>query len=239
MSTPPARPLAVVLLSGGMDSATCLAQARADGFDVVALSFDYGQRHRFELEAAAAVARRLGAREHRVLRVDLASLGGSALTADVAVPKDRSDAEIGAGIPVTYVPARNTVFLALALAAAEAWDADAIYLGVNALDTSGYPDCRPEFVEAFRRVAALGTRRGVEGRPIGIRAPLEDDTKADVVRRALRLGVPLELTLSCYDPREHEGRALPCGRCDACLLRARGFRAAGVDDPARGTRPSP
>jgi 7-cyano-7-deazaguanine synthase len=215
-----------------MDSATCLAEAQADGFDVHALSVDYGQRHEGELAAARAVARRLGAREHRVLAVDLRSLGGSALTTDAEVPKDRDDAEIGAGIPVTYVPARNTVLLALALATAEALGADAIYVGVNALDTSGYPDCRPEFIDAFRRVADLGTRRGVEGRPIEIRAPLQHETKAGIVLRAVRLGVPLELTLSCYDPVTTSAGPEACGRCDACRLRARGFADAGIPDPA-------
>jgi len=226
------RPLAVVLLSGGLDSATCLAQARADGHEVLALSVDYGQRQRAELDRAATLASALGAREHRVVRVDLASLGGSALTGDVPVPKDRTEDEIGAGIPVTYVPARNTVLLAVALAAAEALDADAVYLGVNAVDTSGYPDCRPAFLDAFRALAAVATRRGVEGRPIRIEAPLLEDDKAGIVRRALALGVPVATTLSCYDPVETAGAWVHCGRCDACRLRARGFREAGVEDPA-------
>jgi 7-cyano-7-deazaguanine synthase len=217
--------------------------ARSEGLAVHALTVDYGQRQRAEIDAARAVAKALGVASHRVLAADLRALGGSALTSDLAVPKDRPLAEIGRGIPVTYVPARNTVLLALGLAAAEALDADAVYVGVNALDSSGYPDCRPEFVEAFRAVARLGTRRGVEGRPIEVRAPLLRDSKADVVRRGSALGVPFALTLSCYDPVVVSGRALHCGRCDACLLRAKGFAEAGVRDPApaaprRGGSPS-
>jgi 7-cyano-7-deazaguanine synthase len=216
-----------------MDSATAAAAVRAEGFEVHALLFDYGQRHRAELAAAARVAAAMGLASATTLRVDLATLGGSALTGDLPVPKDRTAAEIGAGIPVTYVPARNTVFLALGLAAAEARDLDAVVIGVNALDTSGYPDCRPAFLDAFRRVAAEGTRRGAEGRPIEVLAPLADDSKAAIVRRALRLGVPLALTLSCYEPvTRGPGPALHCGRCDACALRARGFAEAGVPDPA-------
>jgi 7-cyano-7-deazaguanine synthase len=223
---------AVVLLSGGLDSATCLAEARAAGLEAHALSVDYGQRQRAELRAATAVARALGARSHRVVAVDLRAVGGSALTADLPVPKDRSDAAIGEGVPVTYVPARNTVLLALGVAAAEAVDADAVWIGVNAVDFSGYPDCRPAFLEAFREVVRVGTRRGVEGRPVAIRAPLLDASKAEIVRRAVALGVPLAETLSCYDPVAAGTGAAHCGRCDACRLRARGFAEAGVADPA-------
>ncbi|MGE0190612.1 MAG: 7-cyano-7-deazaguanine synthase QueC [Planctomycetota bacterium] len=226
---------AVVLLSGGMDSATAAAWARAQGFVLTALSFAYGQRHEAELEAARAVGAALGVDRHRVLEVDLASLGGSALVGDGEVPKDRPAAEIGEGIPATYVPARNTVFLALALAAAEAEGAQAIVLGVNALDYSGYPDCRPGFLAAFEEVARLGTRVGVEGHPVRILAPLLRWTKARIVVEGERLGVPWALTLSCYDPGSRpDGQARPCGRCDACLLRARGFAEAGIEDPGSG-----
>jgi 7-cyano-7-deazaguanine synthase len=227
---------AIVLLSGGLDSATCLAIARRDGFEAHALTVDYGQRHRAELDAAARVARALRAVSHRVVSVDLSALGGSALTDPaVAVPKGRSAAAIGEGIPVTYVPARNTVLLAVATAAAEALSADAVYVGVNAIDYSGYPDCRPAFLDAFRALAAVGTKRGVESRPIEFRAPLLDETKAGIVRLAVSLGVPVGETLSCYDP--HPSRAAgdaprPCGACDACLLRAKGFAEAGIADPA-------
>ena len=227
---------AIVLLSGGLDSATCLAIAREEGFEPHALTVDYGQRHRAELAAAARVAAALRAASHRVVAVDLASLGGSALTdARIAVPKGRAAAAIGEGIPSTYVPARNTVLLAVATAAAEATGADAIYVGVNALDYSGYPDCRPAFLDAFRALAAVGTKRGVEGRPIEFRAPLLALTKADIVRRAVALGVPVGDTLSCYDPapaRAAGDGPRPCGRCDACRLRAKGFAEAGVADPA-------
>ena len=228
-------PGAVVLLSGGLDSATCLALAVRDGFVAHALSVDYGQRQRLELEAARRVARSLGAASHRVVRVDLRLLGGSALTSDdIAVPKDRSLDTIGDGIPVSYVPARNTVLLSIAMAAAEVAEADAIYLGINALDTSGYPDCRPEFLEAFRAVARLGTKRGVEGRPVDLRAPLLRLSKAGIASLAVSLGVPVAETLSCYDPlaaRVPAGPAIHCGRCDACQLRREGFRAAGLADP--------
>ena len=229
-------PRAVVLLSGGLDSATCLAVARRDGFSAHALSVDYGQRHRAELLAARRVASALGAVSHRVVAVDLRALGGSALTSDaIEVPKGRADEEIGRGIPVTYVPARNTVLLAVATAAAESLEADAIYVGINELDSSGYPDCRPEFLDAFREAARLGTRRGVEGRPVEFRAPLLLETKAGIARLALALRVPVELTLSCYDPPPPSGdddvRAVHCGRCDACRLRRRGFQQAGLMDP--------
>jgi len=225
---------AIVLLSGGLDSSTCLAVARRDGYRTVALTVDYGQRHRAELEAARRIAQALSAEAHRVVAVDLRALGGSALTSDaVDVPKGRDDAEIGTGIPVTYVPARNTVLLAVATAAAEAEEADAVYVGVNALDFSGYPDCRPEFLDAFREVARVGTRRGVEGRPIEFRAPLLHLTKAGIARLALETGVPVGLTLSCYDPPSARAGSsvVHCGRCDACRLRRRGFAEAGLADP--------
>ncbi|MEO0579118.1 MAG: 7-cyano-7-deazaguanine synthase QueC [Pseudomonadota bacterium] len=216
----------VVLLSGGLDSATVLAMAQAQGHECFSLSFDYGQRHRVELAAAERVARQLGATEHRTMRIDFAGVGGSALTdASLAVPETPSE-----GIPITYVPARNTVFLSLALAWAEVVDANRIGIGVNAVDYSGYPDCRPEFIAAFEHLATLATKRGVEGAPIKIDAPLVTLSKAEIIRRGTELGVDYSLTLSCYQPDEL-GRA--CGRCDACRLRAEGFRAAGVDDPTR------
>lgn len=220
---------AVVLLSGGLDSATTLAIAVRDGYCCHALSFRYGQRHAVELEAARRVAKSLGAVEHRVLTVPLGELGGSALTDQaVPVPRDRADWEMAQGIPATYVPARNTVFLAFALAFAEVVGAEAIYIGVNAIDYSGYPDCRPEYIEAFQRVAALAARRTVEGMVPGIVAPLINMTKADIIRTGLSLGVDYSLTVSCYDP-DVRGRA--CGRCDSCKLRSRGFNEAGVRDP--------
>jgi 7-cyano-7-deazaguanine synthase len=218
---------AVVLVSGGIDSATTLAIARERGHRCLALSFDYGQRHRAELEAAAQVAASLGAAEHRVMRIDFAGIGGSALT-DLAidVPEDG-----GPGIPITYVPARNTVFLALALGWAEVAGADRIFIGVNAVDYSGYPDCRPEFIRAFERVANLATRAGVEGTTsFGIEAPLIDLSKAEIIRRGIQLGVDFSLTVSCYQA-DATGRA--CGRCDSCRLRRAGFEAAGVADPTR------
>lgn len=218
---------AVVLISGGLDSATAAAMACAEGFACYALSFDYGQRHRVELDAAAAVARSLGMREHRVFRLDLRQFGGSALTDD-AIDVPQSSA--GEAIPVTYVPARNTVFLSLALAWAEVLEARDIFIGVNAVDYSGYPDCRPEFVQAFEAMANLATRAGVEGRGFHIRTPLLHLSKAEIIRTGVRLGVDYGLTLSCYDP-DAQGRA--CGRCDSCRLRAEGFRAAGVADPTR------
>ena len=228
----PPRPPAVVLLSGGLDSATVLAIARRDGFAPHALSFRYGQRHALELAAAARVAKALGAEEHVVATIDLGLFGGSALTADIDVPKDRAGEAIAHGIPVTYVPARNAVFLSFALAWAEVLGAFDLYLGVNALDYSGYPDCRPEFVAAFETLANLATRAGVEGTGrFRVRAPLLSMTKAEIIRTGLELGVDYGLTLSCYDPSP-EGA--PCRRCDACLLRAKGFREAGVPDPALG-----
>jgi len=221
---------AIVLLSGGVDSTTALAMARAEGRRCHALSFRYGQRHAVELAAAARVGAALGAASHRIVELDLRALGGSALTADVDVPKGRSEAEIGAGIPVTYVPARNTIFLAYAIAAAEVTGATEIVVGVNVLDSSGYPDCRPEWLAAMQEVARLGTRAGVEGKPLVLRAPLIEMTKAEIVRAGAALGVDYALTHSCYDPAP-SGAA--CGACDACLLRRRGFEEAGVPDPTR------
>ena len=220
---------AVCLLSGGLDSATCLAIARAEGFECYCLSFDYGQRHRIELQAAARVAAGLGAKEHRTATIDLCIFGGSALTSDAEVPKDRAQEEMSSGIPVTYVPARNTIFLSFALAYAEVLSASDVFLGVNALDYSGYPDCRPEYIHAFEQMANLATKAGVEGRTkIVIHTPLMTMTKADIVRRATDLGVDLSLTHSCYDP-DASGR--PCGRCDSCILRRKGFEEAGITDP--------
>ena len=217
---------AVVLVSGGLDSATVLAMAVREGWRCHALSVDYGQRHRAELVAAAAVARRLGAAEHRVVRVDLGAFGGSALTdPGLAVPTAPSS-----GIPITYVPARNTILLSLALAYAEVIEADAILTGANAVDYSGYPDCRPEYLAAFETMANLATRRAVEGHPIAIRSPIVSFSKADIVRRGHELGVDFATTVSCYDA-DGEGRA--CGRCDACRLRREGFAAAGIPDPTR------
>lgn len=221
---------AIVLLSGGLDSATTAAIAREAGFSLHMLSFDYGQRHRFEVEAAGRVARALGAAEHRIATIDLRLFGGSALTADLDVPKGRPAAEMGSDIPITYVPARNTIFLAFALAFAEVRGARDIFIGVNAVDFSGYPDCRPAFIRAFEEVANLGTKIGVEGDAdarIRIHTPLIDLTKAEIIRRGLALGVDYSLTHSCYDPGD-DGQ--PCGRCDACVLRAEGFRAVGVGD---------
>jgi len=221
-----ARP-AVVLVSGGLDSATCLAIARAEGYSCFALSFAYGQRHEAELAAGRRVATALGAIEHRVMHIDLAMFGGSALTdASIAVPESPTE-----GIPVTYVPARNTVFLALALAWSEVLAAHDIFIGVNAVDYSGYPDCRPAFIDAFERVANLATRAGVEGGTrLRIRAPLIDLSKAEIIRRGIALGVDYSLTVSCYQA-DADGRA--CGRCDSCRLRREGFAAAGVPDPTR------
>ena len=220
---------AVCLLSGGLDSATCLAIARHEGYETYALSFDYGQRHKVELDAAARIAKALGAARHVVIAIDLRAFGGSALTDDIAVPKGRSDGEMGQGIPVTYVPARNTIFLSFALAWAETLGAPDIFTGVNAIDYSGYPDCRPEYIEAFERMANLATKAGVEGRMhLKIHTPLIQMTKGDIVRKAIALNVDLRLTHTCYDPDER-GRA--CGECDACLLRLKGFAEAGTADP--------
>ena len=222
--------LAVVLLSGGLDSATALAIAREQGFSCYALSVDYGQRHAAELEAARRVARAGGAREHRVMRVDLAGIGGSALTdASIAVPETPTT-----GIPVTYVPARNTIMLALALAWAEVLGAQHVFIGVNVLDSSGYPDCRPEFIAAFGALAALATRAGVEGSPCRVHTPLISWSKAEIIRAGTRLGVDYAQTVSCYQA-DAAGRG--CGRCDACRLRRAGFAAAGIADPTRYQRP--
>jgi len=220
---------AVVLLSGGLDSATTLAVAREEGYECFALSFDYGQRHARELESAKQVAASLGAARHLTLRLDLRAIGGSALTDDIAVPKGRSEEAMGTGIPVTYVPARNTIFLSHALAWAEALGAQDIFIGVNALDYSGYPDCRPEFIEAFERLANLATQAGVEGKSrFRVHTPLIALSKAQIVTKAHELGVNLSLTWSCYEP-EPDGRA--CGLCDSCLLRKKGFAEARLDDP--------
>lgn len=222
---------AVVLLSGGLDSATCALIAKSEGFEVYAISFRYGQRHDGELTAAERVALAAAARKHIVVDIDLKQFGGSALTGDMAVPKKRSVEEMGDDIPVTYVPARNTVFLSLALAWAETLDAGDIFIGVNALDYSGYPDCRPEYIEAFERMANLATKAAVQGkRPVRIHTPLISLTKAEIIRRGLDLGVDYGMTSSCYDPSP-DGAA--CGQCDACLLRLRGFAENGIEDPAR------
>jgi 7-cyano-7-deazaguanine synthase len=219
---------AVCLLSGGLDSATCLAYARAEGFSCYALSFDYGQRHKIELDAAARVAACLGVERHIVTQISLDAFGGSALTADIAVPKARSLDAMSHGIPVTYVPARNTIFLSFALAWAEVLGSGDIFLGVNALDYSGYPDCRPEFIEAYERMANLATKAGVEGRThVTIHTPLIRLSKAQIVVLGRKLGVPFGMTHSCYDPT---AEGAPCGQCDACLLRRKGFEEAGIED---------
>ena len=228
-STSNVGPKAVCLLSGGLDSATCLAIARRDGFETYALSFDYGQRHVTELDAARRVASAIGAADHRIAKIDLRIFGHSALTADIDVPKGRDETAMGAGIPITYVPARNTIFLSFALAWAEVLEASDIFIGVNALDYSGYPDCRPEFIEAFERMSNLATKTGVEGiTHMKIHTPLIRLSKAGIVQLGADLGVPFGLTHSCYDP-DAVGR--PCGACDSCVLRAKGFREAGVVDP--------
>ena len=225
---------AVVLLSGGLDSATCLAWARAEGFECATLAIDYGQRHRVELEAAARVAAALGSRDHRVVGVDLRAIGGSALTAAIDVPRDREESAMAASIPVTYVPARNTVFLAIALGLAETLGASDLVAGMNAVDYSGYPDCRPEFVHAFEALASLATRAGTEGVRTTVHTPLMALDKAGIIRLGTGLGVDYGLTHSCYDPAP-DGRA--CGRCDSCRLRAKGFREAGIHDPTRYVSP--
>jgi 7-cyano-7-deazaguanine synthase len=223
-------PRAVVLLSGGLDSTTCLAWAQAQGYACHTLAIDYGQRHRQELAAARNVARALGALEHREVRVDLRAIGGSALTAAIEVPRDRDVAHMNAGVPVTYVPARNTVFLGIALGWAEVLGACHLVAGMNAIDYSGYPDCRPEFVSAFERLAKVATRAGVEGMEFRVHTPLMHLDKAGIIRLGAELGVDYALTHSCYDPAP-EGAA--CGHCDACTLRLRGFREAGIADPIR------
>ncbi|MCI0428916.1 MAG: 7-cyano-7-deazaguanine synthase QueC [Rhodospirillales bacterium] len=222
---------AVVLVSGGLDSATTLAMAQSQGFETYALSVDYGQRHRRELECARRVAQALGAARHTILRVDLRAVGGSALTDALDVPKDRSHDEIGQGIPITYVPARNTVLLSLALGYAEVLESFDLFIGANALDYSGYPDCRPEFLTQFERLANVATKAAVEGRgTFRVHAPLLRMTKAEIIREGTRLGVDYGQTLSCYDP-DTEGSA--CGRCDSCRLRLKGFAEAGLRDPAQ------
>lgn len=215
---------AVVLVSGGLDSATALAMAREEGYDCFALSFDYGQRHRFELEAAKKVASQFGVLEHKIIHLSLDDIGGSALT-DSAIDVPEIPGE---GIPVTYVPARNTVFLSLALGWAEVLDAEAIYIGVNAVDYSGYPDCRPEYIEAFQNMAALATKAGVEGKPVQIKTPLINLTKAEIIQQGTRLGVDYAQTVSCYAADDN---GLACGQCDSCRLRRAGFDAAGIPDP--------
>jgi len=216
---------AVCLLSGGLDSSTCLGVARREGFECYALSFDYGQRHRIELEAAERIAQHFGAAEHRVAKIDLRAFGGSALTDDIEVPKD----SLAEGIPITYVPARNTIFLSYALAWAEVLECSDIFIGVNAIDYSGYPDCRPEFIAAFEKMANLATKAGVEGRTLlHIHTPLAKLNKAGIVKLGAEVGVDFALTHSCYDPDEEGG---PCGHCDSCLLRLKGFIEAGLHDP--------
>lgn len=223
------RKKAVVLLSGGLDSTTTLAIARNEGYGIYAMSFRYGQRHIVELQCAKNIAKALGVKQHTIVNIDLRTFGGSALTADIEVPKDRTDREMGNSIPITYVPARNTIFLSYALAYAEVLGADTIFIGANAIDYSGYPDCRPEYIDAYQTMANLATQAGVEGKTqLKIRAPLIDKTKAEIIRIGTTLGVDYSLTLSCYDP-DVEGRA--CGGCDSCLLRKKGFKAAGVSDP--------
>jgi 7-cyano-7-deazaguanine synthase len=220
---------AVVLLSGGLDSSTVLAIARSEGYELYALSFSYGQRHIVELDAARRVAASIGVADHRIAAIDLRVFGGSALTADIAVPKGRDAAAIGHGIPITYVPARNTIFLSFALAWAEVLGSSDIFIGVNALDYSGYPDCRPEFIEAFEKMANLATKAGVEGcQALKVHTPLIALTKAQIVQRGIELGVDYSLTSSCYDPAAD---GAPCGECDSCLLRQRGFRENGLEDP--------
>ncbi|HEY0981856.1 MULTISPECIES: 7-cyano-7-deazaguanine synthase QueC [unclassified Schlesneria] len=222
---------AVVLVSGGLDSATILAIAASSGFELYAMSFDYGQRHRFELEAANRVCSAAGVKRHITVPLDLRAFGGSALTDEIAVPKDRSDNEMSDGIPITYVPARNTIFLSVALGWAEVLGASDLFVGVNAVDYSGYPDCRPEFIAAFETLANLATKSGVEGTgKWTVHAPLLTLTKADIIRKGLELGVDYSLTHSCYDP-DPQGRS--CGHCDSCQLRLKGFADAGLKDPAR------
>jgi 7-cyano-7-deazaguanine synthase len=225
---------AIILLSGGLDSATTLAIARSQGYETYALSFDYGQRHKRELDAATKIAKSLGAKRHLIVKIDNQIFVGSALTDDIDVPKSRSDEEIGAGIPVTYVPARNTIFLAHALAWAETIGAGHIFIGANAIDYSGYPDCRPEFIALFETIANIGTKAGIEGARLQIHAPLIKMSKADIVHKAVELQLDLSLTHSCYDPLPN-GRA--CGECDSCRLRQKGFREAGVKDPINYARP--
>ena len=220
---------AVVLLSGGLDSTTIMAIVKNKGYDIYALSFDYGQRHKLELEAAQKVAKHFGAKRHLILRLDLNTIGGSALTEDIPIPQGRRLKEIGSGdIPITYVPARNTIFLAYALAWAEVLDATDIFIGVNSVDFSGYPDCRPEFIESFQRMANLATKAGVEGKDIKIHTPLIKMTKGEIIKKGISLGIDYAMTHSCYSPKKD---GLPCGQCDSCLLRKKGFKEAGIPDP--------
>ncbi|WP_342376344.1 7-cyano-7-deazaguanine synthase QueC [Myxococcus stipitatus] len=221
---------AVVLFSGGLDSTTCVAMAKAQGFEPVCLAVSYGQRHSVELERAREVARVMGVKDFRVVSIDLRQIGGSALTADIDVPKDRPADEMSHGVPVTYVPARNALFLSLALGLAEVVDATDLYIGVNAVDYSGYPDCRPEFIRSFEAMANLATKAGAEGARFTVHAPLSGMSKADIIREGTRLGVDYGMTHSCYDPDEQGGA---CGRCDSCMLRKKGFEEAGVPDPTR------
>jgi 7-cyano-7-deazaguanine synthase len=226
----------VVLLSGGLDSATVLAIARSEGYELYALSFSYGQRHIFELEAARRVAASIGVAAHRIAEIDLRVFGGSALTGDIDVPKGRTADEMGHGIPITYVPARNTIFLSFALAWAEVLGSSDIFIGVNALDYSGYPDCRPEFIEAFEKMSNLATKAGVEGRQaLQVHTPLIALTKAQIIAKGIELGVDYGLTSSCYDPSP---QGAPCGQCDSCLLRLKGFRENGIEDPLQYGRSS-
>ncbi|MBA4394844.1 MAG: 7-cyano-7-deazaguanine synthase QueC [Desulfobacca sp.] len=226
----PHKPKAVVLLSGGMDSSTTLAVAKSQEFELYALTFRYGQRHQMEIEAAKRIARQFNVTHHKIIDVDLGNFGGSALTAPIEVPKDRSVEEISTQIPITYVPARNIIFLSLALAWSEVLGVRDIFIGVNVLDYSGYPDCRPEFIETFEKMANLGTKAGVEGQGFKIHTPLISLNKAQIIKIGLELGVDFELTSTCYDPSS-QGEA--CGRCDACLLRLKGFAEAGIKDPAK------
>jgi len=220
---------AVVLLSGGLDSTTVLAIALQQGYDPITLCFDYGQRHRVELKKSRALSRKMGAQEHKEVKIDLRQFGGSALTDDIEVPKGRSEGEMTADIPITYVPARNTVLLSFALAAAEVAGAEDIFIGVNAIDYSGYPDCRPEYIQAFEQMANLATKAGVEGTSkFKIHTPLIQLTKAEIIKKGLELGVDYSLTHSCYHP---DDQGHPCGQCDSCLLRKKGFAEAGVEDP--------
>ncbi|QSQ12979.1 7-cyano-7-deazaguanine synthase QueC [Myxococcus landrumensis] len=221
---------AVVLFSGGLDSTTCVAMAKAQGFEPVCLAVSYGQRHSVELERAREVARVMGVKDFRVVNIDLRQIGGSALTADIDVPKDRPADEMSHGVPVTYVPARNALFLSLALGLAEVVESTDLYIGVNAVDYSGYPDCRPEFIRSFEAMANLATKAGAEGARFTVHAPLSGLSKADIIREGTRLGVDYGMTHSCYDPDEQGGA---CGRCDSCMLRKKGFEEAGVPDPTR------
>ncbi len=218
---------AVVLLSGGLDSTVTLAKAKEEGYDLYPLSFSYGQRHYKELESARKIAEYYDAKDHKIMSIDLTQIGGSALTdKDIEIPENRNEEEIGGNVPITYVPARNTILLSFAIGYAEVIGADAVFIGANALDYSGYPDCRPGFFEAFQRVAELGTKTGVEGRPVQIKYPLIDLTKAEIVKEGVRLKAPLHLTWSCY-----KGGDKACGKCDSCILRLKGFKEAGIEDP--------